>query len=272
MPEREATAKSPPEPVDWIEYRHWWADRARPGPVYDFNAYNGGELRGENPVTDFMLEADLAVGEGARDVLLRLNSGGDRFRITLPVDGRDGVEVRRRDGRPLPPLRLREQGLALLKGARSRRVRIEASVMDRRLMVALDGVPLFDPIDYDDPSVVVNFDASPLALGVRGGRAEVGRLRVYRDIHYTSALANVPRRPFGVDSPYRLGPDEFFVLGDNSPVSNDSRFWPNSPVVPGGLFLGKPFLVHLPGQVVPLRVFGRSLYWDPDPREIRYIR
>jgi signal peptidase I len=36
--------------------------------------------------------------------------------------------------------------------------------------------------------------------------------------------------------------------------------------------VGKPFLVHLPGQVVPLQVFGRSLYWMPDPREIRYIR
>jgi len=38
------------------------------------------------------------------------------------------------------------------------------------------------------------------------------------------------------------------------------------------LFLGKPFLVHLPGQVFPLKVFGHSVYWVPDPREIRYIR
>ena len=112
----------------------------------------------------------------------------------------------------------------------------------------------------------------PSRLGVEAGAGDVSDVRIYRDVHYTSALAYSPRRPFGVDAPYSLGPDEFFVLGDNSPVSNDSRFWPDSPVVPGELLLGKPFLVHLPGQAVPLKVFGRSVYWVPDPREIRYIR
>ncbi len=260
------------EPIDWIEYHHRGADRTnRSAPVSDFLAYNGGELPGENPVNDLMLEANLTCGDNVRDLTVRINSGGDRFFLSLPVGGQGALNVRL-PGRTLAPLRVRPQGLAALAAATSRTVHLEISVMDRRLQAALDGTLLFDPIDFDDPLVFPNSGESPVALGVRSGSVVVGDLRLYRDVHYTSSLANIPRRPFGVDSPYLLGTDEFFVLGDNSPVSNDSRFWTASPVVPGELFLGKPFLVHLPGQVVPLKVFGRSVYWVPDPREIRYIR
>jgi signal peptidase I len=237
------------EPIDWLEYHHRGADRDRRlGPVSDFIGYNGSGLRGENPVNDLMLDAKLACGPDVRDLMVRIHSGGDCFLVTLPLGGGGSVEVQR-SARSIGPTRLackvHPEGLSALG---------------------------FDPIDYEDPAASRVSEASPIALGVRGGSVLAGDLKLYRDVHYTNSLAYVPRRPFGVESPYLLGVDEYFVLGDNSPVSNDSRFWTASPVVPGELFLGKPFLVHLPGHVVPLQVFGRSLYWVPDPREIRYIR
>jgi signal peptidase I len=259
------------EPIDWLEYLHWQPELARYAPVHDFNPYNGGDLRGENRVADLMLEARLTPGAGVKSIVVRIDSRFDRFVVTLPVEDSSPIEIRR-NGRLLIPANPRTDLAALWSSGRGRPVLLEASVMDRRLTVALEGKLLFDPIDYDGSFFGSEAGERPLALGVRGGGLTVSDLRIYRDIYYTSALANIPRRPFGVEEPYVLKADEFFVLGDNSPVSNDSRFWSASPVVPGNLLLGKPFLVHLPGQVVPLEVFGRSLYWVPDPREIRYIR
>ena len=68
----------------------------------------------------------------------------------------------------------------------------------------------------------------------------------------------------GTRSPARLGADEFYVLGDNSGNSQDSREWPH-PGVPVGDFLGKPFLVHQPLR--PGRVTDRRAGADvPDAR------
>jgi signal peptidase I len=256
---------------DWLEYLHFDPDRGRFGPIRDFCPYNGGDIRGENVVRDLMLEADVSVRPDVKSLSVRIDHGTDHFLLTLPVDARGQPEITR-NGRLLELANVRG-GLTSSTADSPKFTRLEASAIDRRLSVALDGVPLFDPIDYEgSTSPGFGSQSSPIALGVLGGSMELRRVRIYRDLYYTGNMAFGPRRLFGVDSVYMLGPDEFFVLGDNSPVSNDSRFWEKTPVVRGEHFLGKPFLVHLPGQVCALRVFGRPLGWIPDPREIRYIR
>ena len=255
--------------TDWLVYKHWDPSNGRYGPVRDFYAYNGGDLRAENDVADLGMEARLCVSEAVDSISVALRSGSDQFVVKIPVGRRGSIDLSRNNQR---------ESLSNCQnpfedsGLWPRNVTIEATVFDRRVQVAIDGRLLFDPYDFDDPIAPGLASESPFSLGVRGGAVEVTDLRIYRDIYYTSSLASTPRYSHGMSTAIKLGSDDYFVLGDNSPVSNDSRFWTECPVVRGSLFVGRPFLVHLPGQVVPLKVFGRSVCWVPDPRRIRYIR
>jgi signal peptidase I len=256
--------------LHWIAYHHRQPDWVAPGPIRDHLAYNGPHHGGDYRVDDLMLEADLRIQPGATLVAVRFDVHGHEVIARLPVDdaGPPTVTI---DGREAP---VTPTGVPLRScpTPRSRPVRLEASTFDRALLVALDGRPAFEPVPLPEPTGPPRFVASPISLGAGRGTIEASRLRVHRDVYYTPTILGAPQRGFAVAEPYTLGPDEFFVLGDNSPVSNDSRFWARGPVVRRDDLVGKPFLVHLPSQVVPVRVFGWTVSWVPDPREIRYIR
>jgi signal peptidase I len=256
-------------PGDWVIYRHCDANPRRYGPIRDFYAYNGGEIPADNEVPDLGFEARVTVDGSADAVSAALRSGSDQFVVRIPVGLRGGIELVH-NGVRVPIAEVCNpfhDG-----GAWPRSVTLEASAFDRRVTVAVDGRVLFEPYDYERPRPGPSLGEIPIGLGVHGGELGIHELRIFRDVYYTSSLAGTPRQGHSVRSAVRLGSDEYFVLGDNSPVSNDSRFWSAGPVVPGSMLLGKPFLVHLPGAVVPLQVFGRSVCWVPDPRRIRYIR
>jgi signal peptidase I len=68
---------------------------------------------------------------------------------------------------------------------------------------------------------------------------------------------------------WTLGTHEYFVLGDNSLLSDDSRTWSVGPGVASQLIVGKPFIVHAPRCLVDL--WGVRFH-VPDLSAIRYIR
>ena len=68
-----------------------------------------------------------------------------------------------------------------------------------------------------------------MAIGAAEAAIEVGQLEVLRDVYYTHGPGG-PRQ-------YRLTDNEYFVLGDNSPHSRDSRTW-GAGGVTAGLLLG----------------------------------
>ena len=103
-------------------------------------------------------------------------------------------------------------------------------------------------------------------VSVRGGRLFID------DVPAVAAPLSLDYSlPRGHHDPaqWRLGSDEYFVVGDNPTVSDDSRTWTAGPGVAAQLIVGKPFIVHVPRRMID--VAGRRFH-VPDFAAIRYIR
>jgi len=106
-----------------------------------------------------------------------------------------------------------------------------------------------------DPANRLNIPPSAALAGVGPGFS-LEHINLFRDVHYTNA-ANSDIGAGTEGNPFTLADDEFFVLGDNSPQSHDSRFWdtpeplPNGKlyrrhVVPRDYLIGRAFFVYWP--------------------------
>ncbi|HLJ10144.1 MAG TPA: S26 family signal peptidase, partial [Planctomycetaceae bacterium] len=104
-------------------------------------------------------------------------------------------------------------------------------------------------------------DRHPVAIGARLAKVRLAHLRIERDIFYRSEVGGSilpPDKTFDLkNDPDDDSKDEFLMLGDNSPRSNDSRGWQKSHAVPRHLLIGKAFFVYWP-HGVPFLNDGRG--------------
>ncbi len=235
----------------------------------DEYAYNGlTEPTQRYRVRDLMVAMRLELHSGRGEMAWSLSDGVQTFEVRLAagdrelrllVDGEEDSEQR-----------------VKLSGSMWKRSRlVEMSLFDRQLLFALDGEVIFQrpleplalPVKNGNDTAKDSAAGEPAKFGVRDLHASVSDLTLYRDVYYTRGDGR-----HGITEPYRLGPDEYFFLGDNSPVSLDSRSWAGE-IVRDNMLIGKPFLVHLPSR--PGRVKLGSAEWHirvPDWGRIRYIR
>jgi signal peptidase I len=143
---------------------------------------------------------------------------------------------------------------------------ILVSIFDGQALVAIDETPIGEPLPLAESvqEPVASWVERPARLGNTGAGVTVSNLRLYRDVYYTPKNA-ADRKVFPLES------NEYFVLGDNSPVSVDSRCW-EKPGVPERSLIGKPFVVHLPSRPGRVAWGGKVTYVRvPDFSRVRYI-
>lgn len=260
-------------------------------PVTDRYGYNSLVASPEYPVRDLMLEAEIVWVDSPTLIVVRVPVGSEVFRVELDLAESVAALVADETQRSVRTGSLKLPEFTTTQIDRSK-LKLEVSNFDHRILVAVNGIRLFEPLDVrcrdtdaisngtaagEERFVAGNEDAQRTAefvrqqnrwaLGVAGAAITVTDLKLYRDVHYTPA-----RRRNGVDLPHLVSKNTYFVQGDNSPVSSDSRSWPD-PEVPHELLVGKPFIVHLPSKPGKVTIGGFQLpIRIPDFDRIRYIR
>lgn len=256
-----------PTDFSWLIYSHWRRGLTGviPDCITDDCNYDQSTLRVDedvSPVVDLLLSCTIqSSGDGL--IALWATNGGDEFLVKItPQTGQ--VELLHngrlvRSGKARGPMFVSPSQL-------------ELSLFDRQVLLAVDGELILEPYPFqpaeaslasppspdtpregrgeglppfsftDNLSPRLAPTSHPFAIGARELGVELSQLRIYRDVFYTRPLGL--RRTWGIARPYQLSGDEYFVLGDNSPFSEDSRLWTGGPGVKRNLLIGKPFVAQ----------------------------
>lgn len=265
------------EPDDTEPHALEFAAHASPTYLQDFAAYNG-QTSGAY-TRDWRIAFELTPIGGAGRITVDLELAEARHELTIHSQGR--VELRSRQttgGQILQQTRL----ASFAAHGDDQPVVIEFACVDDARYVRIDGRLLLSTADQPGMSVseareLQTDTAAKLRLVAEGWTFDLNELRVDRDIFYTRRPGTALRAYAG--EPFTLGPDEYFVLGDNSAASHDSREWrtigrhldPDYRLgtVPRREIVGRAFFVYLPG-LMPIDGSGR--FRIPDIGSIRFVR
>ena len=100
-------------------------------------------------------------------------------------------------------------------------------------------------------------DRSPAAVGTRGATLQINRLKIFRDVYYiashnviSSGRYHAGHMDTSESVEFEMKDQQYFVLGDNSPASKDSRLWRDISSDPywvdRNLLIGKALFIYWP--------------------------
>ncbi|QDU78953.1 Signal peptidase I V [Polystyrenella longa] len=232
-------------------------------PITDFSSYNPNSLLHHARVmNDLMISLRLKSETPSGQFALRLHEGANSYEVVFDL-ARNEFELFLKDS--FQPILTH----ALPAGDFASGRLIELSTFDRHLLLAVDGQLVLDSWTLPFTSAHQSYARTPVEIAGRQGVFNVQDLRLYRDLYYRSDFPDLVRH--ATTTPYQIGSNQYFMLGDNSMRSWDSRCW-TKPGVPRNFLLGRPLIVHLPSQTAPEELGGhRFNIRIPDLARIRLI-
>jgi hypothetical protein len=177
-------------------------------------------------VSDLRFQIDLTVDDDAGRVEILLRDGGDVYGLSLAgAHGRGPTQIAK-NGVPMadqPP------GITFERG---HTYHIDFYNIDTEVGFYLDGTALCVNGDPEESRVEGRERNAP-ELNVEGMRVTITRARVSRDLYWISEGPHATSEPLSLK-------DQYFMLGDNSAESIDSRV--KGPI-PSGDLIGRPIAI-----------------------------
>ena len=220
--------------------------------------------------------ADVPAGQLVRVGVILSKNGRD---YQASVDGSGLMLIQRLDGDIA-----QELARPNVSSSVSGKVKIKFANVDHKLIFEVGRQKLVYDLGMDSKAAGYKISAPgtdsdeipesiPRVCIVGAGNVVVSNVAIYRDIYYIDGIRARPGKPFAIDE------DEFFVCGDNSNDSYDSRKWykegkGNSGksyrkgIVPREYLVGKAFYLYWGDAFKP---FGNALPLIPNFSETKRI-
>lgn len=198
--------------------------------ISDQNGYNN--TGGSNEMGDVKMCFDVTLQNNSHSLTLILEKNKDIFTAVLPSNEHEKKSLLMKNNKVI-----QEKDVRLKAGQIHR---IEFSNVDRVVSLSIDNTKVFT-YDYDDglKPDPIPFETSAIRFGGVHANARFENIEIFHDIYYT----NLSETTWGTNQPVQLGEKDYFMLGDNSRNSNDSRIWK---FVPEKNIVGKAFFVFWP--------------------------
>ena len=211
--------------LDQLLYQHWACmvnqvprkDRTATSPIADHYSYNHGLSRGQLlPVSDLLFRCSLTPGESGF-LILSLFSAGDRFEVWLDFNT-ERYELRRNTDSIVSG--------QFLHSLKRKSLELEFAVVDRQAIFVVNGRTWlrqsFVPDDTTEVVTSTELDAEhPLMIAAQHLEIQIHRMQLYRDIYWTGPSHTGKKW----QAKGHLHPNEYLLVGDNVPVSEDCRHW-----------------------------------------------
>lgn len=280
----------------------WADRPQRPQLISDYCAYNTSDFPdrgapetsglGYHWVGDLALDCSLEVLKDGGSAVFQLVEGGRVFECVLDVA--TGEAVLSIDGET----DFHPKAKTAIRGPGTHRIMFSNIDDELRLWVdgrrvQFDSPTAYSPLQNTKPT---DADLSPVGIASEGASLRVSRLRVRRDLYYIATSYRngngVPmldyrwngRGPLNLgderslaafmedpglwqdvtynSEEFSLQKDQFFMLGDNSAASKDSRLWGEEFFVDRDLLIGKAVFIYwphswhrIPGLNIPFPFF-----------------